>query len=417
MIWLLLFSLRAFAREETLSAIRVIGGEAQELVKPSSSHYISKEKLTKHQDTDMNRIVKQVPGVYVREEDGFGLRPNIGIRGTNPDRSKKVNFMEDGILTGPAPYSAPAAYYTPSMMHVEGVEVFKGVATVPFGPNSVGGSINFLTPEPRGDRHGFVDAAAGTFDYRRILGRVETAGDVYSGLFQGAYHETSGFKELPGNQNTGFEQSDFLAKGRVRLKGGDRPQFLDVKIGFATENSHETYLGISENDFRDGPYQRYQASQLDHMKWRHETYVAAYTVALSANSTLTVNAYNLNFHRNWYRFDGFASGLSVRDVLNDPETYADEYQILKGEVDSDTLGGGGGQLRVVRNRRDFYSRGAEAHHMLSLDRHEIHWGLRVHEDQIRRAHGRDIYGMTGGQMVNSGMDRVTSEKDRDTSWS
>ena len=61
-----------------------------------------------------------MPGVYSRGEDGFGLRPNIGIRGVSPDRSKKVTLMEDGILFGPAPYSAPAAYFFPLVTRMDG---------------------------------------------------------------------------------------------------------------------------------------------------------------------------------------------------------------------------------------------------------------------------------------------------------
>jgi Fe(3+) dicitrate transport protein len=415
MISLLLFFSMAHAQETaTLSPIRVIGSEAQELNKPNSSIFIPKEKLQRQQDSDLNKVIKSVPGVYVREEDGYGLRPNIGLRGTNPDRSKKVNIMEDGILIGPAPYSAPAAYYTPNMMHIEGVEVFKGVATVPYGPNSVAGTINLLTPDYKSG--GFVDGSLGSYDYRKIIGRIGRDGDVYSYLFQAGYHETSGFKELPGDRDTGFKQADFLLKSRTRLRGGDRPQFLDIKLQAANEDSNESYLGIAKEDFNDRPFQRYAASALDEMKWHHETYQASYTAALTGNSTLVVTGYWHQFMRTWYRLDKFNSTTTLRQVLNDPTTFQDQYKILRGEEDSASIGSNG-NLDIARNHRVFFSRGIEAHHMVSTGLHELHWGLRLHEDQIRHNHGLDRYAMTNGQMVRTTDPRMESLLDRDTSWS
>ena len=46
----------------------------------------------------MNNLLGQVPGVNVYQEDGFGLRPNISLRGTSPERSSKITIMEDGVL-------------------------------------------------------------------------------------------------------------------------------------------------------------------------------------------------------------------------------------------------------------------------------------------------------------------------------
>ncbi|MFW6053620.1 MAG: TonB-dependent receptor plug domain-containing protein, partial [Persicimonas sp.] len=97
-------AVRLEAVEVQAERMRNVGGVAHEL---------DEEELERLEYDDPHDILLQVPGVYVRTEDGFGLRPNIGMRGANSERSKKVTLMEDGILFGPAPYSAPAAYYFP----------------------------------------------------------------------------------------------------------------------------------------------------------------------------------------------------------------------------------------------------------------------------------------------------------------
>ena len=63
-----------------------------------SAHVLDKEELSIFKASDMLRMLRSVPGVYIQEEDGFGLRPNIGIRGSGIDRSGKIAIMEDGVL-------------------------------------------------------------------------------------------------------------------------------------------------------------------------------------------------------------------------------------------------------------------------------------------------------------------------------
>ena len=46
------------------------------------SDVVSKSELDQFRYTDIHRIVSRIPGVYISEEDGLGLRPNIGVRGT-----------------------------------------------------------------------------------------------------------------------------------------------------------------------------------------------------------------------------------------------------------------------------------------------------------------------------------------------
>ena len=135
-------SSNAFA--DDLAPLSIFGGQdASEIA--GSSAFITDEELKKSGYTDTERIMGRVPGVYSQTEDGLGLRTNIGMRGVNPNRTKKVNITEDGILQGPAVYSNPSMYFYPDAGDAEGIEVLKGAAQIVNGPRTTGGAINYLS--------------------------------------------------------------------------------------------------------------------------------------------------------------------------------------------------------------------------------------------------------------------------------
>ena len=125
--------------------VTIIGSKVDVRKVAGSGAVISDAQIATEVSTDINQLLKTVPGVYVREEDGYGLRPNFGIRGATSERSEKVTLMEDGVLIAPAPYSNPAAYYFPTAMRMKGVEILKGAPLLRYGPQTVGGVMNMIT--------------------------------------------------------------------------------------------------------------------------------------------------------------------------------------------------------------------------------------------------------------------------------
>ena len=132
------------ASEIIMREVSIIGSKYNVKDIAGSAAFLSLEDIREHNIDDINQVLRRVPGVNLREEDGYGLFPNVSLRGVDSARSSKVTVMEDGVLMAPAPYSAPAAYYSPTAGRMSGIEVIKGSSQVKFGPHTTGGAINYL---------------------------------------------------------------------------------------------------------------------------------------------------------------------------------------------------------------------------------------------------------------------------------
>ena len=378
---------------------------------PGTAHVISLEELREQRHDDVHRVLQSVPGVNLQEEDGYGFRPNIGMRGTGVERSQKITLMEDGVLIAPAPYSAPAAYYFPTVSRMEGIEVRKGSAAIKQGPYTNGGAINLISAAIPSSLAASLDVALGEDSTGRAQGQVGGATERFGWLFQTYQFDTDGFKRLDGGGETGTEIEDYLGKLRFSTSARAKvAQSLELKLGRTKQDGFETYLGLTEEDFRQDPFRRYRGSSEDHFTSDHEQVQVQHFAMLSSRLDLVSTLYQNDFFRDWFKNES-VRGVSNAEVLSRPAEFPLELGILRGEIDSD-----GGDLRLRHNRRSYESRGISSALGLRMNYfgadHHLEVGVRYHEDVEDRFQEEDLFSMFGGSLELDALGLPGSQSNR-----
>lgn len=383
---------------ERLEEITIIGSKEAASKVAGSAFVIDKADLEVFSYTDINRILAQAPGVYVREEEGYGLRPNIGIRGTGTGRSSKVTVMEDGVLVAPNPYANPAAYYFPTAGRISGVEVLKGASTLAYGPATVGGAVNLLsTPIPK-ELGGTVITEVGEYGENRIFANVGGGAEENFGwLLETHQIRNDGFKDIDrSSTDASIQKEDYMAKVRFQSDAGSNmPQRLDLKLSYSTEESNMSYVGLTDVDFKNNPNRRYGLSEKDQMQNRHTGATANYFLGINDSVDFHAKVYYNKFHRDWFKvdkIDGQKAG-SVVDAANAGDATANGF--LDGSIDT--------EVKIKHNNRDYISQGVEFQFDLDLElagmAHDINVGSRFHQEEMDRLQPTETWNQVNGSLA------------------
>lgn len=373
-----------------LDTINVLGGSNAVREIPGSAHYIGTPQIRQQSYSDVNQILARIPGVYLRQEDGFGLFPNISLRGVDTTRSAKVTVMEDGIFTAPAPYSAPAAYYSPAAGRMSAIEVLKGSSQIKYGPHITGGVINYIATPIPDDGKVYLRSIYGSYEEWRNHGFAGDTLDTEFGRFgylvEGFFRHTNGFKKIDSTagfsdrNNTGFEQIEPMVKLSWE-PSTDWYQRFEARFGYSNTDADETYLGLSGEDFKDDPFRRYASTRFDNINLEHyRSYLRHYIVPTDDWNIVTTVYYN-KFRRNWRKLHDVripADGnLSLSSAL---AGVGNGLSCLRGQLDC--------TLRVRNNNREYYLWGMESIANYRFDAlsgsHDVNFGFRYHEDEVKR---------------------------------
>ncbi|MCF4993758.1 TonB-dependent receptor plug domain-containing protein, partial [Pseudomonas gessardii] len=116
-----------------------------------SRSVIDSSALEKASARGLDDALQRVPGVKIFDETGTGALPQISVRGLYESRSGRIQALSDGIPLALAPYGQTGLSLFPmTMATVDRIDIVRGGAAVQYGPNNVGGVINFISkPIPR----------------------------------------------------------------------------------------------------------------------------------------------------------------------------------------------------------------------------------------------------------------------------
>lgn len=408
--------LSAQDQDDSVIEVTIVGSQEQAQRIAGSAHYIGAERLEQFSYSDIQRIAREVPGVAIQVEDGYGLRPNIGIRGVATERSGRITLLEDNVLVAPAPYSAPSAYYFPTVGRLSAIEVVKGPAAITQGPYTIGGALNMVSTPIPNEMTGRVVTEAGQDSTYRVHASYGGRSDSGFGfLLETHQWQSDGFQRIDRSSNdTGLDVEDYTVKLAYAPAGSRHG--IELKLQTTDQDSNQSYLGLTDGDFDDSAFRRYGVSDLDNIHTEHEQQILRYSFDLSESVDLSLTAYNNEHLRDWFKtegidFDGSASAedfsrtswFNVIQAINSGSSLAGNspaqlQAILDGSADTPA-----GSIQLRSNKREYFSRGVQLglnwNTVFGGATHDIEFGIRLHEDEEDRLQRNSNYSQSDGALV------------------
>ncbi|MCH7410374.1 TonB-dependent receptor [Belliella sp. DSM 111904] len=261
---------------------------------PGSVTFIDQKEINTISPLSGNEVLRRSPGVHVVDEEGVGMRVNIGIRGLDPDRSRSVLVLEDGVPVALSPYGEPEMYYTPAIDRMAGVEILKGSGQILYGPQTIGGVVNYISPNPPQEQEGSVRLQGGQGGF--FSGLVN-----YGNTFGNTGMQVNLLKKRADNVGpTSFDITDFNTKFLFNIN--DKSE-LGLKLGLYNEVSNSTYIGLNQVMYDQGGQDFTRMAPDDQLDVSRYSISFSHKYRFNENVRLNTIAYAYTTTRNWNRQD------------------------------------------------------------------------------------------------------------------
>ena len=268
------------------------------------------------------------------------------------------------------------------------------------------------TPIPSA-RSGSLMAEAGEDEtYRLHATYGGTSSNGFGFMLETHQWKSDGFQSIDrSNDDTGLNVEDYT----VKLGYMSDRHLVELKLQYAEQESNQSYLGLTDDNFSDDAFRRYGLSALDNIETEHDQQIIRYRFDITDSVSFSATAYNNEHQRNWFKtegidFDGSASAESfsrtswakvVKTINGNSSLGGYSTEELQGILNgADTVFG---SIQVRSNSREYFSRGVQ----LGLDwqftrgdaSHEIEVGIRHHEDEEDRLQRNSNYRQQDGRLI------------------
>ncbi|NBA95030.1 TonB-dependent Fe(3+) dicitrate receptor FecA [Pseudomonas sp. R5(2019)] len=280
---------------------------------PGARDVVRREEMERTGATTAREVLNRIPGVNAPENNGTGshdMAMNFGIRGLNPRLAARSTVLMDGIPVPFAPYGQPQLSFAPiSMGNMDAVDVVRGGGAVRYGPQNVGGIVNFVTraiPDEPTVKGGIQTqtSPSSSHDGFKTTGNLLAGGTADNGL--GGAILYSGTRGGDWREHSDTQIDDLILKGKYAI---DEANSLHAMAQYY-EGEADMPGGLSAADYDADPY---QSTRLKDQFWGRRTmFNVGYTYQQDARE-FTVNSFFTKTLRSGYLDQGSFLSLSPRE--------------------------------------------------------------------------------------------------------
>ncbi len=277
-------------RIQVLAPVTVLGRQDDAGLQPGSISVVGEVEINQLQPRSTEDVLRRIPGIYIKGEDENAVVVNVGVRGL-PAGDYKTLVLEDGVPVQPGIFVGNSRYYNPRVQRMAGVEVLKGAASLRYGPNTVGGVINYQTKTPddgvmiRG-RYGSWNTREATIE---IGGGAESLGSRYGVI--ATHARSDGFMDRE------YEMTDLMLKTTSAI--GDN-HFLTLKFLYYETDANISYRGLFPDAYRAG--EQFNPAPDDWFLTERKAFDMSHDWQITPEVSLLTVGYWSDMNRDYWRY-------------------------------------------------------------------------------------------------------------------